>query len=191
MPIKREDLIAVLLNPFVDNTGPVFEYARRHIKGPYADGSGIQELAQEVLQKCLEVGCKVSTTPHVFVSGLNLFDQGKLVKRIFDGFPSVQEDFVHHILRTYQVNLEDIPSWSSPTDSDTCFRYEGRLCRDFTQFPAYFTRDSLQSDTAKNREASDNEIPSSSQQTIAAASSRGIAREGVDMVLVGSTYSSA
>ncbi|KAF8645256.1 hypothetical protein AX16_008081 [Volvariella volvacea WC 439] len=115
-PITRLDIINILSNPFVDRYQSLLDYARREVsvrkdgnKG--LDAGEIRDLVLEVVCKCLEVACK-----------------GKLVKNLYDGFPSIQEDVIRYVLEKYQVHLGDFPSWEMP---DRRIRHELPLCQDF------------------------------------------------------------
>ena len=59
-------------------------------------------------------------------------NQGKLLKSLNEGFPSVNSLITRLALRKYQIYLEDLPSW----DPKTCLfpPYTASLCHDFTRY---------------------------------------------------------
>lgn len=54
--------------------------------------------------------------------------QGKMLKRLYDGYLYLHEPISRMVLEKYQIGLEDLPSWE---DEKGCAAFEGRLCRDF------------------------------------------------------------
>ena len=64
VPLTKNDIFNVLINPFVEKYATLLDYARKEV-GVKEDGSKgmgppqIRELVEELAVKCLEVGCKV------------------------------------------------------------------------------------------------------------------------------------
>ncbi|TFK64618.1 hypothetical protein BDN72DRAFT_254986 [Pluteus cervinus] len=119
-PMTRRDVFSILVSPFVERYQVLLEYARREVVMKEGKGMGpkeIRELVQEVVCRCLEIACK-----------------GKLLKKLYDGFPSIQENVMRYVLENHQLSLEDLPAWDVPEEADTCTRFEAKLCRDFLRF---------------------------------------------------------
>ncbi|TFK40782.1 hypothetical protein BDQ12DRAFT_770762 [Crucibulum laeve] len=116
LPLTDKDLYNVLINPFVERYNVLLSYAREEV-GVKEDGTKgmdakqIRDLVEVVCMKCLEVACK-----------------GKLLKKLYDGFPSVNNAVMKRVLEKYTIKLEDVPEWD-----DNCLspHYEASLCRDF------------------------------------------------------------
>ncbi|TFK24971.1 hypothetical protein FA15DRAFT_669031 [Coprinopsis marcescibilis] len=116
-PLTKRDAYNILINPFVEKYSAVLEYARQEI-GFKEDGSkglsasDARGLLEEVARKCLQIGCK-----------------GKLLSRLFEGFPPIQEIVITEVLEHYQIRLEDVPTW----EEDASKGYGAKLGRDFAR----------------------------------------------------------
>jgi len=56
LPITRQDIFNVLINPFVEKYQPILEFARVEVGLKQKD---VDRLVEEVAIRCLEEGCKV------------------------------------------------------------------------------------------------------------------------------------
>ena len=59
LPLTREDLFNIMINPFVEKHTLLTEYAKEEIGMSAKD---IKDLVQDVAIKCLEIGSKVRTS---------------------------------------------------------------------------------------------------------------------------------
>ena len=107
-PLSRNDIVNVLLNPFIDRHRAVIDYAKVVIG---MDPKEIHELVEEVAIKCLEVGCK-----------------GKLLRRLVDGYAHLKEVIAAVVVEKYQLGLEQLPD---ADDEEACARYRASLCREY------------------------------------------------------------
>lgn len=117
-PLTRRDAYNVLINPFVERYHSVREYAQDEIgfQGDGAKGMNsaeIESLMEEVGARCLEIGCK-----------------GRLLKRIYESYPTLKALVSRLVLRKYHISLEDVPSW----EDGSCHAYVAPLCRDFMRY---------------------------------------------------------
>lgn len=58
LPITKEDLFNIMVNPFVEKHALLFEYAKEEMEMNMKD---VKDLALDVATKCLEIGSKVRT----------------------------------------------------------------------------------------------------------------------------------
>ena len=63
-------------------------------------------------------------------SDIDYYDQGRLLKRIYDYYPSLKDIISARVLK-YQISLEDVPSWE---DGPACHAYVAPLSRDFIRY---------------------------------------------------------
>jgi hypothetical protein len=63
--------------------------------------------------------------------------QGKMFKKLHDGYPTVRQAIVRAVLTKHRINLEDLPP---AADITACTRYRPKLCR------SYFLKPSEDSD---------------------------------------------
>lgn len=141
-PITRKDAYNVLVNPFVERYNALVEYARQEVGENEAGTKGlgviqIKSLVEEVAAKCLEIACKVCLYSRLskyapYESYIDKCLQGKLLKKLYDGFPSLHNIIMKLIAEKYHLKLEDLPSWEE--DEVACQRYKAKLSRDFQRF---------------------------------------------------------
>ncbi|KAF6755958.1 hypothetical protein DFP72DRAFT_990005 [Ephemerocybe angulata] len=117
VPLTRNDVFNVLVNPFVEKYACLINYAKTEIvvkedgsKG--MDPPDIEALVEDVAVKCLEIGCK-----------------GKLLKKLFDNYQNSQNAVMRRVLERFQVRIEDVPSWEE--DAEAAANYVAPLSRDF------------------------------------------------------------
>lgn len=55
--------------------------------------------------------------------------QGKLLKKLFENFPSTHNAVMRQVLERHQLRIEDVPSWEE--DPDAAANYVATLSRDF------------------------------------------------------------
>ncbi|KAG5648430.1 hypothetical protein DXG03_005004 [Asterophora parasitica] len=118
-PLTRNDVVNVLVNPFVDRHLPLLDYARWDFTDGPDKVKGIlpkdfKELVREVISKCVGVACK-----------------GKLLKKLYDGYPWVSDAIEAAVLDNHQIGVDDLPVWD---DHNACQKFEAKLCRDFTKY---------------------------------------------------------
>lgn len=63
LPLTREDLFNIMINPFVEKHALLLEYAKEETGMSAKD---IKDLVQDVAIKCLEIASKVRTSTRVF-----------------------------------------------------------------------------------------------------------------------------
>lgn len=63
LPLMKEDLFNIMINPFVERHTLLLEYAKEEMGMSMKD---IKDLAQDVAIKCLEIGSKVRTLFCIF-----------------------------------------------------------------------------------------------------------------------------
>lgn len=108
-PVKRADLVQVLSSKFApDRFKGILEYGRTVLGMSKAE---VEDLVQEVAFKCLEVGCK-----------------GKMLQRMVELYPFIEDAIRVHVLQTYRLNVGDLPSAEDP---GAMLLYEAPLCQDF------------------------------------------------------------
>jgi len=54
--------------------------------------------------------------------------QGKLLKKLYDSYPSLKNVIPDSVLSKHQINVEDVPSWEYGSEN---VPYAADLCRDF------------------------------------------------------------
>lgn len=134
-PLSRKDILAVLLNPFVEKYSIIIEYAKTVIG---LNSKEVSDLVEEVALKCLEVQCK-----------------GKLLKRLVEDFPGLKNKIASVVLENYSLGLEDLPSYE---DEEACAHYHARLCRDHV-FPRLSAMDEYdEEDVVMDGFSSDEEV---------------------------------
>lgn len=69
LPLTKEDLFNIMINPFVEKHNVLLEYAKEDLGMSAKD---IKDLVQDVAIKCLEIGSKVRTSFGCSVSSLLL-----------------------------------------------------------------------------------------------------------------------
>ncbi|KAF9013286.1 hypothetical protein BDQ17DRAFT_1343128 [Cyathus striatus] len=141
-PVTKKDLYNVLINPFVERYNVLLQYASAAVGvkvngSPGMENAEVLGLMEQVALKCIEIGCK-----------------GKLMKRIYETFPFVNNKVMQSVVQDYQIKLEDVPSW----EEDASRRYSTKLSLDFVTYGVgeVHTRESLLPD---REEDSDNETP--------------------------------
>lgn len=107
-PLTRNDIVNVLLNPFVDRHRNAIDYAKIIVG---LSSKEIRDLVEEVAIKCLEIGCK-----------------GKLLRRLVEGYPQLKDIIAAVVVEKYQLGLEHLPD---SDDEDMCARYRASLCREY------------------------------------------------------------
>ncbi|KAF9463035.1 hypothetical protein BDZ94DRAFT_648521 [Collybia nuda] len=118
LPLTRRDVYNILVNPFVERYQVLLEYAKREVTARENGSKGlsaveIRQLVEEVGAKLLEVACK-----------------GKLLKKLYDGFPSLHDSIIRLVTEKYQITVADVPSW---VDGEVSRSFEGKLCQDFAK----------------------------------------------------------
>lgn len=63
LPVAREDLFNIMINPFVEKHALLLEYAKEEMGMSVKD---IKDLVQDVAIKCLEIGSKVRIFMNMF-----------------------------------------------------------------------------------------------------------------------------
>lgn len=53
--------------------------------------------------------------------------QGKLLRKLYDGFPGILDNLADTVVEKHQLTVEDLPSWE---EGGSCRRYEAKLCRE-------------------------------------------------------------
>jgi hypothetical protein len=124
-PLTRKDIFNVLVNPFVERYTPILEYARVEVA---LNAKQVRELVEEVAVKCLEVTCKVSQNLSSFHDFSNCLSQGKMLRKLCEGFLFLQDTISMVVLQRYYLSLDDLPQ---PEDENACAAFEGKLCRDY------------------------------------------------------------
>ncbi|KAF8133652.1 hypothetical protein EV363DRAFT_927496 [Boletus edulis] len=108
LPLTREDLFNVMINPFVEKLGVLLEYAKEEMEMSVKD---IKDLVQEVAIKCLEIASK-----------------GKTLRRLVENY-SLHVGLADAAVRRYSLSLDDL---TPAEDEKACATYEAALCRDFS-----------------------------------------------------------
>lgn len=94
------------------------------------------------------------------------------MKKLHDGFSSLNNLLMTRILTKHQIKLEDLPAWD--VDWKACQKYEARLSRDFSRFGADPGMGDLTGRTDEVEDIDDEDL----QQT-----ERGPGRAGGDVVM--------
>ncbi|KAF9483532.1 hypothetical protein BDN70DRAFT_873849 [Pholiota conissans] len=136
-PIKRRDVVNILINPFVECYNAVINFARQEVSmgddGPKGlSPQEIDAIVEEVAGRCLEIACK-----------------GKLLKIMAEGFPHLKQCLTQLVLQKYQIKIDEVPSWED--EGSDCEAYVAKLCRDFLRFGVgeVHTLESLQPEDIK------------------------------------------
>lgn len=69
LPLTKEDLFNIMINPFVEKHALLLEYAKEEMEMSMKE---VKDLVQDVAIKCLEIGSKVRTSFVYFVNSLPL-----------------------------------------------------------------------------------------------------------------------
>ncbi|KAG7088430.1 hypothetical protein E1B28_012423 [Marasmius oreades] len=114
-PLKKEDVYNLLVHPLMDRCTTVFDYMRSEMASSEDAQQGlgakeIQEVIDNVAARLLEVDCK-----------------GRMLERLHDSYPSVNETIIRTVLTKHRIELEDLPKMSNPA---TCRNYRPSLCRE-------------------------------------------------------------
>lgn len=108
-PVKRADLIEVLSSKFTpEKFRGILDYGRFVLGMSKGE---VEDLAQEVAFKCLEIGCK-----------------GKMLQKLVELYPFITDAIRVHVLKTYRLDVSNLPS---AEDVAGCTLYEAPLCQDF------------------------------------------------------------
>lgn len=126
LPITRQDIINLMVNPFTEKFQPILEFARVEVGLKQKE---IAKLVEEVAVKCLEEGCKVCYCRTILILRLNfVFIQGKMVRKLYDNFPSLHDVIVNTVIRRYRLDVDKLPP---SEDEEACRIYRAPLCREF------------------------------------------------------------
>lgn len=115
-PITRVDICNVFINPYLERYNILLEYLRTEIQTGDEGEKGmspaeIRAVVEDVATRCLELECK-----------------GKMLRKLYDGYPTVHQAIVRAVLTKHQINLDDLP----PADHiPACTRYRPKLCRSY------------------------------------------------------------
>ncbi|KAN0087454.1 hypothetical protein V8E55_006075 [Tylopilus felleus] len=107
LPLTREDLFNIMINPFVEKHALLLEYAKEETGMSAKD---IKDLVQDVAIKCLEIASK-----------------GKTLRKLTEGH-SLHAALADAAVKRYSLSLDDLPL---AEDEKACATYEAALCRDF------------------------------------------------------------
>jgi len=126
LPITRQDVYNVMINPFVEKYQSILEFARTEV-GLSQKEIGV--LVQEVAVRCLSEGCKArfSFSPGALTI-LNRVLQGKILSKLYESFPGVHDVIVANTLARFRIDVDNLPSWE---DTDSASSYRAPLCRDY------------------------------------------------------------
>lgn len=108
-PVKRTDLLEVLANNFApEHFGGILEFGRAEMK---MSRNEIEGLVQELAFRCLESCYK-----------------GKMLKRLLEGYPFLDDLVRERVMQTFRLKLEDLP----PRDDEKAINsYQAPLCREY------------------------------------------------------------
>ena len=123
LPLTREDLFNIMINPFVEKHTLLTEYAKEEIGMSAKD---IKDLVQDVAIKCLEIGSKVRASFLYF--RLTHSSQGKTLRKLGEHY-SLHAALADAAVMRYSLSLDDLPPVE---DEKACATYEAALCRDFS-----------------------------------------------------------
>ncbi|KAG6336050.1 hypothetical protein ID866_3023 [Astraeus odoratus] len=107
LPVVRQDLMDLLINPFIERPSVLLDYAREEM------GMGreaMKDLALEATLRCLGVCSK-----------------GKTIKKLVETY-DLEEALVDTAVQRYSLSMADLPP---SEDEQACAAYEAPLCRDF------------------------------------------------------------
>lgn len=140
-PVSKRDVYNILVNPFVDRYEVLLKYARWGVNKDNRSGmaeSEIRELLEEVAEKCLELGCKVSNSnlfsmvlcEHSLVNPCGLSFQGRFLKKLYEEHSFLRSVITRLVLEKYQITLQCLPC---SDDLEACRSFKAKLCQDFTK----------------------------------------------------------
>ncbi|KAF4590146.1 hypothetical protein EYR38_009444 [Pleurotus pulmonarius] len=165
----RLELMAVLLNPFVERFTPVMEWIRwdgrrivrtedvedTSIGSSSASNSSVprskdratRRESDNLPERSGAVGLGLDTVgakdfiQEVVEKMLEVACKGKMIKRMFERYDYVRETIAKVVLEKHQIDVDDLPPWD---DEDACRRYHAKLSRDYTMLDSSTGRESLQ-----------------------------------------------
>ncbi|KAF8555227.1 hypothetical protein OG21DRAFT_928362 [Imleria badia] len=108
LPLTREDLFNIMINPFVEKHTLLVEYAKEEMGMSMKD---TKDLVQDVAIKCLEIASK-----------------GKTLRKLAENH-SLHAALADAAVRRYSLSLDDLPPVE---DEKACATYEATLCREFS-----------------------------------------------------------
>lgn len=112
-PVKRTDLLEVLANNFApEHFGGILEFGRAELK---MSRNEVEGLVQELAFRCLESCYK-----------------GKMLKRLLEGYPFLDDMVRERVMNTYRLKLDDLPPWD---DEKAVSAYQAPLCRQNSSRP--------------------------------------------------------
>ncbi|KAG9315906.1 hypothetical protein JVU11DRAFT_3556 [Chiua virens] len=107
LPVTKEDLLNIMINPFVEKHALLLEYAKEEMGMNTKD---IKDLATNVAIKCLEIASK-----------------GKTLRKLAECH-SLHTILADAAVKRYSLSLDDLPPVE---DEKACATYEAVLCRDY------------------------------------------------------------
>lgn len=108
LPITKQDIFNVMINPFVEKYQSILEFARIEVGLSQKE---IGMLVQDVAVRCLAEGCK-----------------GKMLRKLYESFPGVHDVIIPSTLTKFLIDVDNLPSWE---DTDSAVSYRAPLCRDY------------------------------------------------------------
>ncbi|KAI0260220.1 hypothetical protein BC834DRAFT_1012888 [Gloeopeniophorella convolvens] len=108
VPVSEDDIIHILLNPFVENLSPILAYAAAHCG--ISDSSTLGPFLAEIVVRCMEIALK-----------------GNMLRSMCNSHPALKGAIIYAASTTYRLSLEDLPSSER---EEECAAFEARLCRD-------------------------------------------------------------
>lgn len=113
--LTKKDVYNLLVHPLMDRCTTIFDYMRSEMASSEEGRRGmseqeIQEIVDNVAARLLEVDCK-----------------GRMLERLHDNHPSVNETIVKTVITKHRIELEDLPEIS---DAVACRSYQSLLCRE-------------------------------------------------------------
>ncbi|KAL0961156.1 hypothetical protein HGRIS_006128 [Hohenbuehelia grisea] len=155
----RTELIAVLLNPFVEKHWPVTEWAKWNGEpetlfvevndvGAGSSGSSRSNRSNGRSRAGRRSTESKPATERAGAVGLGLDQDGirefieevaekllevgckaKMLKKMYDRYDYLRETIERVVVEKHQIHVDDLPSWE---DDDICRRYQAKLSRDFS-----------------------------------------------------------
>ncbi|KAI0051401.1 hypothetical protein FA95DRAFT_1602653 [Auriscalpium vulgare] len=117
LPITRQDIFRILVNPFVECWGFPLKYAKTHCG---FDEEEITDFIKDVAVHCLEVSAK-----------------GKMLLSMYEAHRITLDGIISDaVTKGHQISLEDLPA---PDDEAACQAFEAKLCQD----PSYHKEQDL------------------------------------------------
>jgi hypothetical protein len=128
-PLTRTDICNLFINPFLERFNPLLEYLRVEFQNAADEWKGmssaeIRGLIEEVATRCIELECKAGFPLYLTIPLIPL--QGRMLKKLHDGFPTIHDAIVRTVLTRHQINLEDLPP---AEDIDACIKFKADLSR--------------------------------------------------------------